>query len=67
MRKYNSSVPYPHIMLGWAGKGSPVLYLTTEKEVKVDVFKTEFKGCDFREEKMWSESLSRLKELDIKE
>jgi len=55
------------IMLGWAGSGSSVIYLTTEKEVKVNDFKKEYKGRDFREVKMWSQMVSRLKELDIPE
>jgi len=47
------------------GEISSVLYLTTEKEVNVDDFKEKYKGRDFLEEKMWSEMVSRLKELDI--
>ncbi|MCP4230072.1 MAG: hypothetical protein GY771_07985 [bacterium] len=52
------------IMKDWAASGASVLYLTTERAGSEEKYKKEKSGCDFTEEKMWSETVSRLKELN---
>ncbi|MCU0287469.1 MAG: hypothetical protein MUF15_13880 [Acidobacteria bacterium] len=51
------------IMKDWAEKGSSVLFLTQEREVKLDTVETLPKDMNFHEQDMWSKAVSRLKEL----
>lgn len=50
------------IMKQWSGSGSSVLYLTTEREVKVESTGNR-KDRDFLEIEMWMENVNHLKEL----
>jgi len=51
-------------MLGWSEGGSAVILLSTQPEIELEEFKMKKMGGDFAEEAMWSEKVSRIKELN---